>query len=135
MRKLLLLFLAAGCYAVNAQHVICGGGTATIAATSTLTNPSYSLAPNQGPPLGNNTWVVSPGVTTTYTIIATSGANTQTTPVTVTVNPQPTSVPTVTNMTCNTATAAYNLNLTFNPASPPPSYTLTWGGAPPNIPN
>ena len=135
MRKLLFLLLAAGSFALNAQQVICAGGTATIVATSTLSNPSYSLAPGQGAPLGNGTWVVSPGVTTTYTIIATSGSSTQSTPVTVTVNPQPKSVPTVTNMTCNTNTAAYNLNLTFNPATPAPSYTISWGGSPPNIPN
>jgi gliding motility-associated-like protein len=139
MRKVLFFLFAVSALYVNSQdQAICGGTSGTIVPTSTLTNPSYTLNPGNFQP-ANGVFVVSPTVTTTYTIVASGSVGTtfttQSTLVTVTVNPQPNSVPTVTNMTCTADTAAYNLNLTFNPGNPAPNYTITWGGSPPSIPN
>lgn len=137
MRKLVLSFvLLFGSLYVNSQSM-CGGSSATIVPTSTLTNPTYILNPGNFSPNTNGVFVVSPSVTTTYSLLAT-GSNgsttvTNTTPVTVTVNPQPNASPTMTQATCTNSNNAMNLNLTFSPASPVPSYTIAWSTIPNGI--
>lgn len=118
---------------------ICAGSTATITAAngSSLTSPGYSINPGG---ITNNTGVfaVSPTITTTYTLYVT-GLNssnvvlTQTAVSTVSVNPQPIVAPTTTQSTCTNTLSAFNLHLSFNPASPAPTYTVAWPVN--NIPN
>ena len=137
-----ILLLSTG-YA--AAQAICAGQTVALQAQnpSNLSSPSYSMEPG-GATHPTGLFVFSPTVTGTYTLY-TSGTNsssqfTTTTAVhNVTVYAQPQIAPTVTNFACNTTTNAFNLNLTFNPASPVPSYTITWAADPatpttPNIP-
>lgn len=135
MRKLLVFVFALVSLYANSQ-VICGGGNTTLQATNPqgLTGPSYSMQP--GPFTSTaGAFVVSPGITTTYTLY-TTGTNTNnvvtTTSVvtTVTVNPQPASVPSITQAVCSTSYNAVNLGLTFNPGTPAPSFTVLWQPVP-----
>jgi gliding motility-associated-like protein len=111
---------------------ICAGKNYTIVAqnSTNLSNPSYSLFPGG---LTNNTgtFIVTPQVTTSYTtyLAGTNNANvvvTQTAVTNVTVNPQPSSAPTATQMTCTNTVSAINLGVSFFPALPVPSYTVAW---------
>jgi len=118
---------------------ICAGNTATITANnaSNLTNPTYSLNPG-GLTSITPTFVVAPSATTNYTIYVT-GTNpqnavvTQTAVSSVTVNAQPSSVPTTTQSTCTSTVNGFNLGLSFSPASPVPSYTVNWSPIPNGI--
>ncbi len=145
MRKTLLTSLITCVFAFSgisafAQISICAGQSATIVPTSTLSGTSnYTLSTGSGTftPNTNGNFVVSPLVTTIYTITA---ANTNTSynyPFTVTVNPQPVTSLTVGNYGCNTFTNSWNLNLTFLPSNPAPQYTITWGepASTPGVPN
>ena len=75
MRKLLaFVFVLVSLYS-KAQLCAGSSGTITPANTSGLTNPTYSLNPGGFTPNGNGQFVVSPNVTTTYTLY-TTGQNT-----------------------------------------------------------
>lgn len=133
MRKLLVfVFVFVSFYSGLRAQSMCAGSSATIVPTSTLTNPSYTLNPGNFTP-ANGVFVVSPPVTTIYTLIAVSGSTTNSTPVTVTVFPQPNTSLTITPATCTNSYNAVNLGLTFTPASPAPSYTITWAPLPPSV--
>lgn len=144
MKKLFLFFIFVGLSLVNVEaqnQAICGGSNATITPGASITTPT--LNPGNVPP-ANGIWVVSPTVTTSYTIItsiatATPNVFTNTTTVnTITVNPMPKANPTFTQSTCTNSNNCFNLNITFSPASPAPSYTVLWsnfGQGPPNIPS
>lgn len=124
------------CALLSSNTSICSGKSATLTTTAPqgLTNITYSILP------GGNTsttpsFVVSPTLTTSYTIYAsgTSSANvilTQTASANVTVNPQPLVAPTTTNTTCTTTNSAFNLGLTFTPGISSPGYTVTWSTIP-----
>ncbi|MDP1802874.1 MAG: hypothetical protein Q8L81_16045, partial [Bacteroidota bacterium] len=118
------------------NSTICAGASATITANnaSNLTNPSYSLNPGAltSP---TPTFIVSPTSTTTYTVYVTglntlSVSVTQTAVSTVTVKPSPAAAPTVTQTSCTNTVNAFNLGLTFTPASPVPNYTVSWAPIP-----
>ena len=136
MRKLVaFVFIFVSFYSGLKAQSMCGGSSATIIATSTLTNPSYTLNPGNYSPITNtNTnqqyFVVSPAVTTNYTLLA---SPTSSTIVTVTVNPQPNTVPSFTAATCTSSFNAVNLGLTFNPAAPQPVYTISWTPLPASV--
>ncbi len=109
---------------------ICALSSATL--TPPVSTTGATLNPGNFSPNLNGVFVVSPTITTTYSIITTiaSGTpnvNTLTTTVNkVTVNPIPQVAPTFTQSSCTNTTNCFNLNLTFFPASPPPTYTITW---------
>ena len=118
---------------------ICAGSSATIIANnqSNLGNPTFSLNPGAltSP---NPTFVVTPTVTTTYTVYVTGTNNqnvivTQTAVSIVTVNPKPNMAPTFTQATCQNSLNSVNLNLSFNPVAPVPNYTVVWNPVPPGI--
>ena len=124
------------CALLSSNSKICAGSSGTIVATNTgsLTNPTYSLNPGN---LTSTTgsFVVTPTITTSYTVYIAginnvSVAITQTALSTVTVEPQPAAAPTVTNTTCTNTLNAFNLGLTFFPASPVPNYTVSWASIP-----
>lgn len=124
---------------ILASSKICAGTGTTVVATNpaSLTSANFSLSPGS---ITNTTGIfaVSPTVTTTYTVYLTgintvSASITQTAISTVSVFPQPSVVPTVTNSTCTNTVNAFNLGLSFFPASPPPSYTVTWASIPNGI--
>ncbi|MBL7913370.1 MAG: gliding motility-associated C-terminal domain-containing protein [Bacteroidia bacterium] len=124
------------CGLLASNSSICAGASATITANnaSNLTSPSYSLNPGAltSP---TPTFIVSPTSTTTYTIYVTglntsSVSVTQTAVSTVTVKPSPATVPTVTQTSCTNTVNAFNLGLTFTPASPVPGYTVNWSTIP-----
>lgn len=127
------------CGLVATNSKICAGASATLVANNSgsLTSPNYSLNPG-GLTNTTGTFIVSPLVTSVYTLFVT-GLNslsipiTQTAVSTVTVNPMPLTVPTVTNSTCFTYSNAFNLGLNFNPTTPVPNYTVTWANLPPGI--
>lgn len=127
------------CSLLSSNSKICAGGSGTVVAinSGSLTAPTYSLNPGN---LTNSTgsFVVTPTVTTTYTVYVTGVNNvslaiTQTAVSTVSVDPQPSAAPTVTNTTCTSTVNAFNLGLTFFPATPVPGYTVTWASIPNGI--
>ncbi|MCC6371278.1 MAG: gliding motility-associated C-terminal domain-containing protein [Bacteroidia bacterium] len=127
------------CGLVTSNTTICQGGTVAITTNtpSGLSNVVYSLMP--GNYTSNTpTFIVSPTVTTSYSIFAT-GVNTVNATLTqsatsnVTVNPVPVSAPTLTNTTCTSNTSAINLALTFIPTNASPTYTISWSTIPNGI--
>ncbi len=144
MKKLFLFFVFVGfaVSSVQAQNqAICGGSNATITPAASATTPT--LNPGNAAP-ANGVWVVTPSVTTSYTILTTVATptpnifTTNTVVNTVTVNPMPKAIPSFTQSTCTNSNNCFNLNLTFSPANPAPSYTVLWsngGQGQPNIPN
>ncbi|WP_317897388.1 gliding motility-associated C-terminal domain-containing protein [Aurantibacillus circumpalustris] len=127
------------CSLLSSNSKICAGINATVVATNSgsLTNPTYSINPSN---LTNNTgsFVVTPSVTTDYTVYITGLNNlnipiTQTAVSTVSVYPQPSVAPTVTNTTCTSTVNTFSLGLTFYPAIPAPGYTVTWASLPNGI--
>lgn len=127
------------CSLLASNSKICAGSSGSVVATNSgsLTNPTYSLNPGN---LTNTTgtFVVTPTVTTNYTVYVigvnnVSVATTQTAISTITVNPMPSVVPTVTNTTCTSTLNAFNLGLSFFPASPVPGYTINWSPIPNGI--
>ncbi|WP_317899742.1 gliding motility-associated C-terminal domain-containing protein [Aurantibacillus circumpalustris] len=135
MRKLLaFVFVFVSLYSEFQAQSICGGSSYTIVPTTTITGtPSYTLNPGNFSPNGNGNFVVSPGSTTSYTLLSSSGSATASSVITVTVNPQPSSNPSFTQATCTNSFNAVNLGLTFSPATPPPAYTLSWTPIPANL--
>jgi gliding motility-associated-like protein len=125
------------CALLANNAVICAGNNATIIANNpNLTGPSYSMNPGAitSP---NATFVVSPSVTTQYTLYCTGTNNlnnvvTVTTVANVTVNPNPQIAPTFTQTSCTNTLNSVNLNLTFNPPGAP-SYTVLWSPTPASI--
>ncbi|HQQ94458.1 MAG TPA: gliding motility-associated C-terminal domain-containing protein [Bacteroidia bacterium] len=123
----------------NPNYAMCAGGSASIVPVNfaSLTSPSYSMQP------GNlvsstGTFVVSPLVTTSYTtyitgINASNAVQTLTSVSIVTVNAQPSASPTTTQSTCSSTISAFNLGLTFNPATPVPGYTVSWSPQPSGV--
>jgi gliding motility-associated-like protein len=119
------------------NSAICAGSSATIIANNTtgLPSPTYSLNPG-GLTSPTPTFVVSPLATTNYTVYVsstTSIAPTQTALATVTVNPLPIISPTFTQVTCTNTLNSVNLNLTFNPVAPTPTYAVMWSPPPATI--
>lgn len=129
------------CSLIATNFTICAGSNASITTSppSGLTNITYSLNPgnltSQTP-----TFVVSPSVTTTYSIYATgfntlNVALTQSATSNVTVYAMPQVAPTTTNTTCTNTTSGFDLGLTFFPTSPAPGYTVTWATPPNGVTN
>jgi gliding motility-associated-like protein len=126
------------CISVN-NPTLCSGSSSSIVAASSgnLSNISFSLNPG-GLTSITPTFAISPSVNTSYTIFATglnssSVAVTQTAVSNVTVYSTPNAAPTTTQATCLTPTNAFNLGLTFTPASPIPNYTITWSTIPAGV--
>lgn len=123
------------CLSVN-NPVLCAGATTSIIASSSglVSNVTYSINPG-GAASSNPTFVITPSVSAAYTVYAT-GVNSSSTTVTqtavsnVTVNPSLVTAPTVTQAGCTTPTNAFNLGLSFYPASSNPNYTVTWNNTP-----
>jgi hypothetical protein len=116
---------------------ICAGSSATIVANNStgLSSPSYSLNPG-GLTSPTPTFIVAPTITTNYTVYVTgtsSAVVTQTALSTVTVQPLPLISPTFTQVTCTNTLNAVNLNLTFNPSSAAPTYTVLWSPTPSTV--
>ena len=116
---------------------VCAGTqvTVTIANSTNLTNPSYSIQPG-GNTNNTGTFVLTPLSTIVYTTYVT-GANAGSVIVThssvanVTVFPQPSSVPTLTQSTCTSSLNGFNLNLAFTPPSTlSPAYNIAWSTLP-----
>jgi len=127
------------CGLLGSKSKICAGQTATVVATNSgsLTNATYSINPG-GLSNSTGTFFVTPLVTTIYTLYVTGSNNlsqptTQTAVANVTVNPQPFSAPQFTNTTCTSTVNAFKLNVTFNPPSPVPGYTINWNTIPNGI--
>lgn len=142
MKKLLAISLV--CLGFVSKAQICAGSSATLTPpATTLTSPSYTLNPGNFTPNQNGQFVISPTVTTSYTVITqgtgTNGIVTNTSALTVTVYPQPVFTPTLVQPSCTSTNNAFNLGLTFYPSgSPAPTYTIIWAAIPPvttpNIP-
>ncbi len=125
----------------NPNYAICAGASASIVPVNfaSLSNPSYSMQPG-GLTSVTGTFVVSPLVTTSYTtfitgINANNAVQTITSVSTVTVNAQPSAIPTTTQTTCTNTVSAFNLGLSFIPSTPAPSYSITWAPTPNGITN
>lgn len=142
MKKLVVLILVCSGFLVKAQNQVCAGSSTTLSALfpASLSGQSYSMNPG-GFASPNGSFVVSPTVTTSYTIVTTgqTTASTQGTVSvvrTVTVFAQPSFVPSYTMPTCTSTLSAVNLGLTFSPSGPIPSYTMAWQIFPPQtVPN
>jgi gliding motility-associated-like protein len=131
MRKLLAFVFVLVSFYSKAQLCAGSSGTITPANPGGLINPTFSMNPGGFTPNGNGQFVVSPNVTTTYTLYTTgqntlSATVTQTSLLTVTVFPQPSLTPTITQANCTNSLNSINVGLTFNPPSPVPGYTLNW---------
>lgn len=118
---------------------ICSGETTSVAPVGfiPLTNQNFTLEP-LGITNNTGTFVVTPSVTTTYTLIG-AGLNTQsqltmqTSTTSIVVNPQPTTAPTVTNTTCTSTLNAFNLGVSFIPSTPTQTYSVLWSPIPPGL--
>ena len=132
MKKFLSLFLLFVSVKIYSQsQAICAGSSATLHATPVAVANSTLVVP--GTPTvaftaTSGNFVISPTVTTTYTIYTPS---TNSFVMTVTVNPMPVVAPTYTQASCTSTASGFNFHLTFNPNSPPPSYTVAWSPPPP----
>lgn len=143
MKKLIAFVFVCLGFAAKSQS-LCAGSALTLQATppASISPTSYQLYP--GPfssPTGS--FVVSPTITTTYSLVttgtSTAGTVTHTSVTTVTVNAQPSFAPSFTQTSCTSTANAFNLGLSFSPSNPAPSYTIGWLAFPPiatpNIPN
>mgnify|MGYP001005138266 CR=1 FL=1 len=129
------------CSLIATNFTLCAGNSVSITTTppTGLTNISYSLQP------GNltsttPTFVVSPTVTTNYSIYATgfntlNVALTQSATSNVTVFGSPQVAPTTTNSTCTNSLSSFNLGLTFYPSNATSGYTVNWASAPNGVLN
>ena len=120
----------------NPNYSMCHGSSATIVPVNyaALANPVFSIQPG-GTTNTTGSFVVTPSVTSSYTtfITGTNAVNavqTITSISTVTVNPQPTAAPTVTNTTCTSTVNSVNLHLSFNPIGSSSNYTINWSPIP-----
>lgn len=142
MRKLLGFAALLVSFYSNSQVSFCGGSSTVISAgnPSQVINPTYSMNPG-GVPSSSGNYTISPNGNTSFTIYTTGTPSTGTGPVittasviTVTVNPMPMVAPSFTQASCTSTYNAFNLNLTFNPPSPVPAYSVQWvNTAPVNI--
>ncbi|MEI6021505.1 MAG: hypothetical protein WCR21_10280, partial [Bacteroidota bacterium] len=137
MKKVIFLcFVFVSLKIYSQSQAICAGSPVTLHANpaaipnSTLIFPGTTTVSTTS---SNGVFVFSPSVTANYTIW-TSANNSQV--LTVTVNPMPLVNPTYTIPSCTSTLGGFNFHLTFNPASPQPSYSITWAIPPPlsNIP-
>lgn len=136
MKKIILTLIILTGFKIQAQS-ICAGNTIAITPTSTLTNiTGHTLNPGGATISGTLTsFIVSPTITTTYTILtAGTASNTSTVQVsirTITVNPQPSiASPTIVQLGCTgspTNGVAFGVNFYPN-TNPTPQYSLTWLG-------
>jgi gliding motility-associated-like protein len=118
----------------NPNYLICSGASATITPVNfnALTNPTYSIQPG-GLTSTTPSFVVSPTITTTYTVFIT-GLNTNSAVVTntsisnVTVNPIPVVTNSVTQATCSSPSISASFLLGTNPVSAS-QYSFTWNPA------
>lgn len=143
MKKLIVFVLVFAGFISKSQIQICAGSSTTLTVTSpaSLTASTYDLFP--GPFTSTNgLWVVSPTVTTTYTMLingtTATGTGSFSSVKTVTVFAQPQVNPTFTNASCTSTLNGFNLNLTFSPANNTSTYAITWSapvGTIQNIPN
>lgn len=146
MKKLFLfVLLCFSMYANSQSTVICSGQSATLTPPASITTPSLypgNISPAPPNPVGG-IYVITPSVTTSYTIYTTVNSTTPNVLVTnsvvntVTVLPRPVISPSFTQASCTSTANGFNLGLTFTPSPPVPGYTITWSpGAPvPNVPN
>ncbi|MDI1356190.1 MAG: gliding motility-associated C-terminal domain-containing protein [bacterium] len=129
------------CNPLITNALICYGNTATIniVNVNNLLNPTYSIQPG-GLVSSIPVFTVSPGATATYTIFIT-GTNsfnalvTNTGLATVTVAPLPQTIPSLTQAICGNTLTAFNLGLTFLPATPVPTYAVFWSPVPNGVLN
>jgi gliding motility-associated-like protein len=123
----------------NPDYTICAGTSATIVPVNfaSLTGTTYSLNPG-GLTNSTGSFVVNPTSTTNYTTYI-SGTNSSGVVVTTTatsnvaVNPLPIISPTFTQVSCTNTLNSVNLNLTFNPVAPTPTYAVMWSPPPATI--
>ncbi len=135
----LLFFVVTFTLQIRGQ-VICAGSNYTLSCPNPLllSNPVYSINPG-GITNTTNVFVLSPSVTTTYTLYTTGQNSTNTTITTsvitvFTVYPQPSLAPSLTMATCVNPVSALDLNLTFNPLNgPSPTYTISWTPLPATV--
>lgn len=126
------------CNPLNSTQVLCYGATATVGLMNhmNLTNVSYSIQPG-GMVSTNSVFTVPANVSTTYTLFVTGvnylNANvTNTGLATVSVVPQPSVAPTLTQASCTSSLNAFDLNLQFLPPGTP-GYTISWSPIPNGI--
>jgi len=119
-------------FSVPQDFIICAGQSVTLTASNTtsLGGATFSIQPG-GTTNTSGNFTVSPLSTTVYTVFitGTNQANvvvTNSAVSTVSVFPQPSVAPTFTQSSCTSSLNAFNLNLTFNPPSPVPGYTISW---------
>ncbi|MCC6369514.1 MAG: gliding motility-associated C-terminal domain-containing protein [Bacteroidia bacterium] len=141
MKKLFVFVLVCASFFAKSQQQVCAGSSTTLTATTpaSITAPTYSMLT---PPTGTfssvgGTFVVSPTVTTTYTLITKDANSTASLVVvkTVTVFAQPVVAPSYTQTSCTSTVNGMNLNLSFSPASPTPTYSMAWAATTGTIPN
>ncbi|MBL7932248.1 MAG: gliding motility-associated C-terminal domain-containing protein [Bacteroidia bacterium] len=142
MRKLLGFAALLVSFYSYSQVSFCGGSSTVISAgnPSQVINPTYSMNPG-GVSSASGNYTISPSANTTFTIYTTGTPSTGTGPaittasvITVTVSPMPMIAPSFTQASCTSTNNAFNLNLTFNPPSPVPAYSVQWvNTAPLNI--
>jgi len=138
MKKILLPLVL--CLALTSRsQVVCQGSGYPLYAGNpqNLSNPSYSLFPGASTS-ASGSFVVTPSVTTTYTLVtgglnSNSVAATTSAVVTVTVLPQPSAAPTLTQSTCTSTVNVVNLNVTFSSANPNANYSIMWSPVPSGI--
>ncbi len=119
-------------FSMPQDYIICAGQSVTLTASNntSLTGATFSIQPGS---VTNTSGIftITPLSTTVYTlfITGTNQANvvvTNSAVSTVSVFAQPVVAPTFTQSTCTSSLNAFNLNLTFNPPTPVPGYTISW---------
>jgi gliding motility-associated-like protein len=134
MRKLLFLAFLASAFTGRSQYNICGGQTLNLCAPVVTCAPnaiSYTLLPGNITST-NPCFTVTPAQSTNYTFIIQNANTTCSAIAQVTVNPMPVANPQFTQLTCNTTTNAFNMNITFNPTVGA-IQTVTWAPDATNI--
>ncbi|PBQ34294.1 hypothetical protein CNR22_21800 [Sphingobacteriaceae bacterium] len=140
MKKLLFLILFVTTSFIKSQTTIntCAGTAVILTAPNpqNLTTPTYSMNPG-GLNSSTGTWTVNPASTTNYTLFTNgqNASNTNTTTsvvITISVQAQPQTAPTVTSSTCTNSLQAFHLGLTFT-STLIPTYTVNWATIPNNV--
>ncbi|PBQ34740.1 hypothetical protein CNR22_24175 [Sphingobacteriaceae bacterium] len=123
-------------FSVAQDYNICAGQSVSLSVVNSisLTGASFSMQPGSFTNTTGN-FTVTPSSTTVYSlyVTGTNQANvvvTNSAISTVSVFPQPSFAPTFTQSSCTSTFNAIDLHLTFNPASPVPSHTITWAPLP-----
>jgi gliding motility-associated-like protein len=122
----------------NPNYSMCAGSSATIVPVNfaALTNPTFVIQPG-GQTNTTGIFVVSPSSTSSYSTFitglnATNAVQTISATSIVTVMPQPTAVPTITQSTCTNSLTSLKVGLTYLPQAPS-SYSLVWSPLPNGI--